>query len=87
MLPLVAISNLTVSFGETRVLHGVDFSICKGQALGLVGESGSGKSVTACRARPAAQFGESRWEGRPEGKISWARRRIRWTACAAAVLR
>lgn len=46
MLPLLAIENLTVSFGEMRVLHGVDFSICKGQALGLVGESGSGKSVT-----------------------------------------
>ena len=46
MLPLLAIENLTVSFGETRVLHGVDFSICKGQALGLVGEFGSGKSVT-----------------------------------------
>ena len=46
MQPLLAIERLTVSFGETRVLHGVDFSIGKGEALGLVGESGSGKSVT-----------------------------------------
>ncbi|MDQ8732265.1 ABC transporter ATP-binding protein [Bradyrhizobium sp. LHD-71] len=46
MRPLLAIENLTVSFDETRVLHGVDFSIGKGEALGLVGESGSGKSVT-----------------------------------------
>jgi peptide/nickel transport system ATP-binding protein len=46
MPELLAIENLTVSFGETRVLHGVDFSIGKGEALGLVGESGSGKSVT-----------------------------------------
>jgi peptide/nickel transport system ATP-binding protein len=43
---LLAIENLTVAFGETRVLHGVDISIRKGEALGLVGESGSGKSVT-----------------------------------------
>lgn len=46
MPPLLAIENLTVSFNETRVLHGVEFSIRKGEALGLVGESGSGKSVT-----------------------------------------
>lgn len=46
MFPLLAIEDLTVSFGQTRVLHGVNFSIRKGQALGLVGESGSGKSVT-----------------------------------------
>jgi peptide/nickel transport system ATP-binding protein len=43
---LLAIENLSVSFGATRVLHGVDISIRKGEALGLVGESGSGKSVT-----------------------------------------
>jgi peptide/nickel transport system ATP-binding protein len=46
MRSLLAIEGLTVSFGETRVLHGVDFTIGKGEALGLVGESGSGKSVT-----------------------------------------
>ncbi len=46
MPQLLAIENLTVSFGETRVLHGVDFAVAKGEALGLVGESGSGKSVT-----------------------------------------
>jgi peptide/nickel transport system ATP-binding protein len=46
MRPLLAIEGLKVSFGETAVLHGVDFTIGKGEALGLVGESGSGKSVT-----------------------------------------
>ena len=46
MRPLLAIEGLKVSFGETPVLHGVDFAINKGEALGLVGESGSGKSVT-----------------------------------------
>src|SRR5882724_3075149 len=46
MEPLLAIEGLKVSFGDARVLHGVDFAIRKGEALGLVGESGSGKSVT-----------------------------------------
>jgi peptide/nickel transport system ATP-binding protein len=43
---LVTITDLTVCFDGWQVLHGVDFSIRRGEALGLVGESGSGKSVT-----------------------------------------
>jgi peptide/nickel transport system ATP-binding protein len=46
MRPLLAIEGLKVSFADAPVLHGVDFTIHKGEALGLVGESGSGKSVT-----------------------------------------
>jgi peptide/nickel transport system ATP-binding protein len=48
--PLVAIRGLTVDFAAgdrvARALRGVDFSINRGEAVGLVGESGSGKSVT-----------------------------------------
>lgn len=32
---------------EIKILHGVSFSIRKGEVLGLVGESGSGKSLTS----------------------------------------
>jgi peptide/nickel transport system ATP-binding protein len=42
----LSLSGLTVSFGGVQVLHGIDLTISKGEALGLVGESGSGKSVT-----------------------------------------
>ena len=44
--PLVELSRLTVSFDGVQVLHGVDLTIRRGEAVGLVGESGSGKSVT-----------------------------------------
>lgn len=42
----VSIRNLTVSFDDTKVLHGIDLDIARGEAVGLVGESGCGKSVT-----------------------------------------
>lgn len=47
--PLLKVEDLTVSFdgGLTRVVDQLNFSIDKGQCLGLVGESGSGKSLTA----------------------------------------
>jgi peptide/nickel transport system ATP-binding protein len=43
---LIEIRGLRVAFGGIEVVHGVDFSIAPGEAVGLVGESGSGKSVT-----------------------------------------
>lgn len=45
-MSFVSIQGLTVAFDGTRVLHGIDLEIDRGEALGLVGESGCGKSVT-----------------------------------------
>ncbi len=47
MTPLLDVRGLTVSFAGNPVVHGVSFSIGKGEKLALVGESGSGKTVTA----------------------------------------
>lgn len=43
--PMIAISDLTVRFGPTAVVHGVSLSVARGEAFALVGESGSGKST------------------------------------------
>jgi len=48
---LLQVENLTVEFrvddGTVKAVDGVNFSIRRGEILGLVGESGSGKSVTS----------------------------------------
>lgn len=45
--PLMRVTGLAKSFGETRVLDGIDLAVHPGECLGLVGESGSGKSTIA----------------------------------------
>ncbi len=45
--PLLAVDDLCVNFGSSRVVDHVSFSFGAGEKFALVGESGSGKSVTA----------------------------------------
>lgn len=45
-MPLLEVENLHVSIGDTDILRGVNFSVERGQTLGVVGESGCGKSMT-----------------------------------------
>jgi len=48
---ILNVKDLQTSFyteeGELRAVSGIDFSLAKGETLGIVGESGSGKSITA----------------------------------------
>jgi len=41
----LSLSNLDVSYGDTKVVHGVHLRISEGESFALVGESGSGKST------------------------------------------
>ncbi|TIW03434.1 MAG: ABC transporter ATP-binding protein, partial [Mesorhizobium sp.] len=66
--PILAVNGLTVSFNGVAVLHGVDLSVDKGEAIGIVGESGCGKSVTwravlGLLPKSAEVMGEARLDG------------------------
>jgi iron(III) transport system ATP-binding protein len=57
----VVIENLSLSFGDTQVLKGIDLSIAEGEFFAFLGPSGSGKSTLL---RAIAGFGPT-----PEGRI------------------
>lgn len=67
--PLLAVRDLVISYGERPAVHGVSFSLRRGEILVLAGESGSGKS-TILRSiiglpdvKSAVREGEILWQG------------------------
>ncbi len=47
MSTLLAIKDLSISFKENEVIHGISYTLKANKILGIVGESGSGKSVSS----------------------------------------
>ena len=44
--PAIQIRQLKKSYGQNRVLHGIDLDIYPGQVIGYIGPNGAGKSTT-----------------------------------------
>jgi len=45
--PVLQVKNLSISFGENKVIKNISYFLNKNEILGIVGESGSGKSVSS----------------------------------------
>ncbi len=43
---LLRVTNLHAFYGESHILHGVDFSVGKGEVVTLLGRNGSGRTTT-----------------------------------------
>ena len=46
-MSLLEVNNLTIAFGDKKVVDSISFTLEKGSRIGLIGESGSGKSMTS----------------------------------------
>jgi len=42
---IIELKNVCKSFGNTEVLHNIDFSVTEGEVVVVIGPSGSGKST------------------------------------------
>jgi peptide/nickel transport system ATP-binding protein len=75
---LLEVNGLKVQFatedGVVQAVDGVDFTLDRGQVLGIVGESGSGKSVTAMTMLGLTRGVNARFEGEVLYKGRSARR-------------
>jgi branched-chain amino acid transport system ATP-binding protein len=46
MPPLLEVRGLRAGYGDTRVLHGIDFAVPEGGTVSLLGANGAGKTTT-----------------------------------------
>ena len=44
-MPILEVKHINKSFGSTRVLDDISFSLDRGKALAIIGSSGSGKTT------------------------------------------
>ena len=67
---LLDVHELVKTYGETRVVDGVSFSIAPGECLGIIGPNGAGKTTTlrACLGLTAPDGGHIRYFAKDDGQ-------------------
>ncbi len=84
--PLVAMRNVSVRYGTTRILDGIDFTVRRGQHWAILGPNGAGKStllslVLADNPQAYANHVELFGQRRGTGDNIWdIKRRIGWVS-------
>ena len=63
--PLLAVKDLQAWYGESHILHGVNFDVHQGEVVTLLGRNGAGKTTTlkSIRGIVAQRTGSVRYEG------------------------
>jgi len=64
--PQLAVSGLQAWYGESHILHGVDFDVRKGEVVTLLGRNGAGKTTTlkSIMGIVGKRRGSARFEGK-----------------------
>jgi branched-chain amino acid transport system ATP-binding protein len=77
--PLLAVNGLNAWYGESHILHGVDFDIAEGEVVTLLGRNGAGKTTTlksimgmVDRRRGSIRFADAEIIGLPSNRIARA---------------
>jgi len=75
--PLLAVSALNAWYGESHILHGVDFDIAEGEVVTLLGRNGAGKTTTlksimgmVDHRQGSIRFGAAEIVGLPSNRIA-----------------
>jgi branched-chain amino acid transport system ATP-binding protein len=70
--PLLSVSGLHAWYGESHILHGVDFEVWRGEVVTLLGRNGAGKTTTlkSVMGMVARREGSVRFEGRETISLS-----------------
>lgn len=70
---MLSVKNLSISFGQTKALKNLSYTLSEGDTLSIVGESGSGKTISALalmRLLNAEISGQIIFDGRDVLKMS-----------------
>src|SRR5271154_3953387 len=77
--PLLAIAGLEAWYGESHVLHGMEFNVSAGEGVTLLGRNGAGKTTTLRavmgmlgRTKGSIRFEEKEIGGLPSNRIARA---------------
>jgi branched-chain amino acid transport system ATP-binding protein len=77
--PLLAVHGLNAWYGESHILHGVDFDISEGEVVTLLGRNGAGKTTTlksimgmVDRRQGSIRFAGAEIVGLPSNRIARA---------------
>jgi len=64
--PVLTVQNLQAWYGESHILHGIDFNVNAGEVVTLLGRNGAGKTTTlkSIMGMVASRTGSVRLEGR-----------------------
>jgi len=70
--PLLSVSGLNAWYGESHILHGVDFEVRRGEVVTLLGRNGAGKTTTlkSVMGMVARREGSVRFDGKETISLS-----------------